>query len=310
MAIQVFAVVESDQFMLAGFGFLKEAHHRLFHRRGRQRQLAVQQRDHLSRLHVHAVNLHRARGDGDLARLHGGQGLGHLPGNGIHLPVRVVREHGGQSLRHGLARHHGHLFHRHLFGLVRGQDDVPVVRQDDDLVGRQVLERGQNLLRGWVHRLPALNDGARAERGEDAAQSLARRDDHHRDLSRLHNLKLDLLGLRFLDVIHLRQQVFHRHFGDGAESHDVVNRFVALVERHVDVHAVHALALAHLDGGAHPFEFAVERLQVESAVREEVHHHFVILALFDRLHRVLQIHGRHRLDVHGRDIQRLAVEVA
>ena len=73
----------------------------------------------------------------------------------------------------GAARHNRHLFDRHFFGLIGRHDDVLVVGQDDDLIGGQVLERVQNILRGGVHGLPAFDDGGHAQAGKDAAQPCA-----------------------------------------------------------------------------------------------------------------------------------------
>ena len=66
-----------------------------------------------------------------------------------------------------------------LVDLLGHRDDVLVVRQDHDLVGRHRLDRFEQLRGRRVHRLPAGHDRLHAERVVDAAHAFAGGDGHH-----------------------------------------------------------------------------------------------------------------------------------
>ena len=59
--------------------------------------------------------------------------------------------------------------------LARGQDHVRVVRQEQDFVGADLLDRVEQLARRRVVRLAAVHDRGNSVRIEDAAESVARR---------------------------------------------------------------------------------------------------------------------------------------
>src|SRR3546814_8678911 len=58
--------------------------------------------------------------------------------------------------------------------LLGHEDDVLVVREDHDRVGRDVLHHGEELGGGGVHRLAAGDDALHAERVEDPPYAAAR----------------------------------------------------------------------------------------------------------------------------------------
>ena len=58
--------------------------------------------------------------------------------------------------------------------LLRGHDDVLVVRQHKDRLRRDPFDLGQNALGGGVHGLSAVHDAVRAEVGEHGGEAVTR----------------------------------------------------------------------------------------------------------------------------------------
>ena len=86
-----------------------------------------------------------------------------------HPPLVVVRRarreeghHRRQARLHGARRQDPYRLRGERRSLLRGENHVRVVRQDDDLRGRNRLDRGHDLGRRRIHRLTALDDDRRS----------------------------------------------------------------------------------------------------------------------------------------------------
>jgi hypothetical protein len=86
----------------------------------------------------------------------------------------MEREHRGKSLWNRFTRNNSNLFDRHFLCLIRRHDDVLVIGKNDDFICGEILKGVQNILRGWIHRLPTLYYCGRAQAGKDATQARAR----------------------------------------------------------------------------------------------------------------------------------------
>ena len=93
------------------------------------------------------------------------------------------RRHRGQARLHRLRRDHADVLVAHRRRLLGREDHVRVVRQDEHVVRRHGLDRVEDVLRGRVHRLAALDDARRAEALEQPPVARAR-DRRRRDRSR------------------------------------------------------------------------------------------------------------------------------
>ena len=75
-----------------------------------------------------------------------------------------------------------------------GHQDVAVVGQDDDLIGRQLGDRLIEILGARVHRLAAGHDDMRAQAAEDVRQAFARR--NHDDTGTVNGGERAGIGVR------------------------------------------------------------------------------------------------------------------
>ncbi len=128
-----------------------------------------------------APTLLRAVADrpGDLPGHHRRGGFGHLGSVVGRGCVGVVGNERRQRLRHRPGRHdHDRLLGQRL-ELLGDRDDVLVVRQHDDLVGVDPLDRLEQLRRRRVHRLAAGDDTLHTELGEEFDEATSRTDRHH-----------------------------------------------------------------------------------------------------------------------------------
>ncbi len=92
--------------------------------------------------------------------------------------VRVEVQQRGNALRNGARGEHHHRAVGNALRLLGGHDDIFVVGQHEYGFCGNALHRGDNIRGGGVHRLPARDDGVRAEIGEDVLQALARGHGH------------------------------------------------------------------------------------------------------------------------------------
>ena len=89
------------------------------------------------------------------------------------VEARVEREQRGEALGGVARRDDGHRPLGHRGDLARGEDDVRVVRQDDDLARVDAVDRLEQLAGARVGRLAALDDGRDPEVAEDRGQAVA-----------------------------------------------------------------------------------------------------------------------------------------
>src|SRR5690606_2629776 len=104
----------------------------------------------------------------------------------------VVAHEGGEALGDAPGGHDPHRAARVGVDLLGDRDDVPVVGQDDDLLGRHRLDGGQQVGRRRVHRLAAGDDALHAEAVEDALDAVAGGDGDDRGGDRLGDVRRDL----------------------------------------------------------------------------------------------------------------------
>ncbi len=130
-----------------------------------------------------AVDLGIARGDRDGPGRERLERLVHLRHVRLRRAARVVDDERGEARRDRLGTHDADRLRREPRRLLGRHDDVRVVREDDDLGRGRRLDRVEDVLRGRVHRLAALDDPARPEAREQAPVALARDDGD--DLRRL-----------------------------------------------------------------------------------------------------------------------------
>ena len=103
-------------------------------------------------------------------------GLGHRTGVSGRVERRVERQQRGEALGGVPRRDDGHRPLGHRGDLARGQDDVRVVGQQQDLAGIDLLDRLQQLTGARVRGLAALDDTGDAEVAEDRREPVAGHD--------------------------------------------------------------------------------------------------------------------------------------
>ena len=99
--------------------------------------------------------------------------LGHGVGVGVDVGLGVVGEQGGEALADAPGGHDAHRLGRLRVDLLGHRDDVLVVRQDHDLVGRAGLDGGEQVGGRRVHGLAAGDDPLHAEAVEDPPDAVA-----------------------------------------------------------------------------------------------------------------------------------------
>ena len=120
--------------------------------------LAVLQSHDLAFLDLLAVVLAVAGGVGDEA---GGDLVGsshHIDGVGLGAGRGVKVEQSGDAHGHGAGGQDHDLTVSQLLGLLGSHNDVLVVGQDENGLGRHALDGSQDILGGGVHGLAAGND--------------------------------------------------------------------------------------------------------------------------------------------------------
>ncbi len=305
------AIVEGDQFAIWRIHTFQQIEHNFVGRRAGAHQFAVVQPDDLTFDHRHTVNLHRACGRRHLTRLHFADTPLHRIGHPVEIAIWVEGQHGGDTLRHGARRDHLYCLDRVIGGLLSGELNVLVVRQDDNFVGRQVFEGRHDVCRTGVHRLPTghKDDGLRAEYFVEAGAGR----DHHR-----HNLPLGHVHFGLAPCpaprqrfVHLRQQVFHVDVDHRAERLGQVYRLLTLLFRKVNVHAVNVVPRTHLDRRADLLQSIIETPEFDLLLRAEVHHHFPLLPRLHGFHRRAHLGEIERLDLGlGRSVHRDAKRIS
>ncbi len=163
----------------------------------RAHQRTVAQRQIVALNDLMSVKVGIARGVGDLHGRDGVKAVRHCGSVVLRRERRVKVQHRGDALRHGLAGDDDDLPVRQLRRLLRGENDVLIVRQDKDRLRRGLLHGTQNILRGGVHGLPTLYDLIDAEVAEHIGKPRARANRDHavllRDLDGGVLLRLQLL---------------------------------------------------------------------------------------------------------------------
>ena len=99
-------------------------------------------------------------------------GLGHRTGVGRRVEARVEGEQGGEALGGVAGRDDDDRSVGHRRDLARGEDDVRVVRQDDDLAGIDRADGLEQLAGARVRRLAAVDDRRDAEVAEDRREAV------------------------------------------------------------------------------------------------------------------------------------------
>ena len=112
--------------------------------------------------------------------------LGHRGGVRGAVELGVEREERSEALGGVPRRDDRHRPIGHRDDLARGQDDVRVVRQDDDLPCIDRVDRLEQLTRARVRGLPTLDHGCDPELPEDGRQPVAGRDRHDAKCRRGH----------------------------------------------------------------------------------------------------------------------------
>ena len=113
-----------------------------------------------------------AYGRRDLGITNVGDGIVHGLDILIHRELGVDHEHRGEGLQHGTRGHDSDLLaHAGGSGGLGGHADIAVVGKDDDVVGVGVLDGGEDVGRGGIHRLAALNDNVDTERMQDGCRA-------------------------------------------------------------------------------------------------------------------------------------------
>lgn len=95
--------------------------------------------------------------------------------NRCDLRLRVYVHHGGDALGNSLAGDDHHVFLRQALALLGSHDDVAVVGQNKHGLSGDLIDPGQNTLRGGVHGLTAGNHGVAAKIPEHGGKAVARR---------------------------------------------------------------------------------------------------------------------------------------
>src|SRR5690242_17394691 len=138
----------------------------------------VDQADDVALVDADAINLHGADRLGDLGDLHARDRALHRTAVGVEIGLEVEGEQRAHALRQRVGRDDVDLLGGELRHLPCAQNDVAVVGQQDDLLGRAGLHRFQQLLGAGVHRLATGHDGGDSQALEDLDPALAGR---HRD---------------------------------------------------------------------------------------------------------------------------------
>ncbi len=90
-------------------------------------------------------------------------------------------------------------------------------------------------------------------------------------------------------MVHLILQIFHIDFLDYALCFGIFDGFKASFQLGMDVHAIQALAFAHLNADAQVFQPFVVLLKQEGLVRLKVNHHLIVLAFLNLFHGMGQV---------------------
>ena len=162
-----------------------------------------------------------------------------------------------------------HVLLAHRRGLLGGEDHVRVIREDEHVVGRNGLDRVEDVLRRRVHRLPTLDHARRAEALEEPAVSPAGAHGDEPGLERRERvgrapLEEPLLALRGL-VVHVRDL----DALDDADRRAERERLPGIVG--VDVHLERRRVADDEERVADPFELRFERVGVELLALDDEH---------------------------------------
>ena len=136
-------------------------------------QLALLQGQIVALMDLKAVEVGVPGGIGNLRGGDGGQRFSHGLRNRCDLCLRVHAHHGGDALRNSLAGDDHHVFLRQALTLLSGHDDVAVIGQNKHGLSGDLIDPGQNTLRGGVHGLTAGDYGIAAQVPEHGGKAVA-----------------------------------------------------------------------------------------------------------------------------------------
>ena len=157
-------------------------------------QLTAVQRQIVALVDVVAVKVGIPGSVGDLHGVHGVQRLGQGSGIFLNTSLGGKAQHSGDALRNGLGGNDHHGLGGQGVYLLGSHDDVLVVGQDKDSLGRHLVHRLQNVLGAGVHGLAAGDDLIDAQILEHVREARTGADgDNAQRLLRLRDLRGDLL---------------------------------------------------------------------------------------------------------------------
>ena len=166
------ALDDRDDLVLLADQHVEQADGHLGHRRGDGLDAVAADAEVVALLDRPGVAAGLPDGLGDLARHDRGRGLAHGLGVAVGGGLGVVGQQGGEALGGTPGGHHPDRLVGLGVDLAGHGDDVLVVGEDDDLVGRHRLDDLEQLRRRRVHGLAAEDDALHAEAVEDAADAV------------------------------------------------------------------------------------------------------------------------------------------
>ncbi|MPM45976.1 hypothetical protein SDC9_92670 [bioreactor metagenome] len=202
-----------------------------------------------------------------------------------------------------------HFFNAQIFGSISRQNDVLVIRQNNDAICGEVFKGFEDLLGARIHGLSAGDDSGHAQACKDLGDAFAGRDSYDSDLTGVDLMQFIGWFGRFL-FFHLGAQVFHGDLSPCANAGNILDRFFLATVFHMDVHTVHAIAFTDLDGGTHLGKFLVKKLQIQFFMGLEINHHFNILTFFNGIKGIFQVHSRDMLNIGCDTFKRLPFDHA
>ena len=211
-----------------GFGYIAALGEDLF----------VVEADYVARPELEAVHRGVAHGVGDHARDDVVDGVRHVGLVDGDRTFRIERERSRVALRHVFGGYHMYVAAGHeVLCLLRREDNVGVVGEDEHVGGVYLLHGAGNVLRRGIHGLSALDDLIAQQVFEDIGKAVARADGEHAHLL-LFGLQLGLeLAVLFEHVLYLDPVEF-------AQLERVGKRYAGSVG--VDVH-LDELQIAYAD---------------------------------------------------------------
>ena len=129
----------------------------------------------------------------------------HRVGVGFKVGAEVEREQGRDPLGKAARGNHPHALVAELDDLLGRHDHVPVVGKQQDVVGRDGFDGGENVLGRRIHGLPTADHRVDSEAFQDSPKPVATGDGDERQV----------LGAgRTADILALQPMVLRRHVVD------------------------------------------------------------------------------------------------